>query len=743
MNQHSAFRSSLAALFSLCFTALVAQSQPQGTNIFGNVGPNFIPDSLIIFDGSDTAPCSTLLAIVISHNTAPGIGYPSPELNTYFSLKRGPGIKQVHARFTYRSSVSIPGIQYGLTMDGAPMSGSDGNVTVTQHNLQSNAPFNYQYEDNLTISYSAGDLQDTAVFTHEFGLSPLIIPYDIRFRAVLVGSTVTQPIGTFTTPSLPRFILRDPPGDQSYSSITTTDHICRGYGMSMSSSESSTGWVNAQIGVEGDVGWIVETSFAVWASGQSSSTTSSSNDVGTEINECITTTNSFSTSGDGAPEDIFMGSSVRYSYGAGIDISRPSCDSIKKSYHLVVAPYQVISSYTKTESAIRGEVIPGLVAQINSLDPVADSTLYRSTVAELEAWQNALALNDSIKTNADESGTITAFQGGGSGTEVGYITSSSKMRSVEFTASLDNGLSGEFGAAIAGSSISAGGEMTFRSEYGTSETSGSETENETTYLLEDSNGDDHFTMRIVPDSVFGTFVFILDSVNSTTSCPYEGGYQLDQPSLFVESMGNSEMTLNDVPSGTQAIFPLLICNNSNVQRDYSLKFENATNTEGGILHALGNPVNSTDNGQVVSVPAGGCLSLANLSLTQPSLNVLDFDSIIIDLFSPCETEIKSSVSISAHFTPSTGIAAASASNGAFTVRPNPSAGRFDLVTADATSGPITVTMHDGLGRVVLPQVSFTGQRIMPIDMEGVAPGTYYLTATSADQQHVLRVMVEH
>src|SRR5690606_13795875 len=117
--------------------------------------------------------------------------------------------------------------------------------------------------------------------------------------------------------------------------------------------------------------------------GQTTSTTSSSTAQNTEINECITSSSTFQTSAEGVPQDVFMGSSIRYQYGAGLDISRPTCDSIRKSYHLVVSPVTVVNSYTRSESAIREAVIPGLITQLSGLDPVADSTLYRITTSEL------------------------------------------------------------------------------------------------------------------------------------------------------------------------------------------------------------------------------------------------------------------------------------------------------------------------------------------------------------------------
>ena len=64
--------------------------------------------------------------------------------------------------------------------------------------------------------------------THEFGLRQSIggTPrWDVRFKAVMLGTQYSQILGYYNAPALPLTILRDPPGDASYSSITNASDV--------------------------------------------------------------------------------------------------------------------------------------------------------------------------------------------------------------------------------------------------------------------------------------------------------------------------------------------------------------------------------------------------------------------------------------------------------------------------------------------------------------------------------------
>lgn len=69
------------------------------------------------------------------------------------------------------------------------------------------------------------------------------------------------------------------------------------------------------------------------------------------------------------------------------------------------------------------------------------------------------------------------------------------------------------------------------------------------------------------------------------------------------------------------------------------------------MEALGDPLNSTGNGKDVTIPAGECLGISNLVLTEPTLPIGPDYSIELYLYSLCEPDISSSITIAAHYGP--------------------------------------------------------------------------------------------
>ncbi|MBK9764745.1 MAG: hypothetical protein IPO87_15690 [Flavobacteriales bacterium] len=290
-----------------------------------------------------------------------------------------------------------------------------------------------------------------------------------------------------------------------------------------------------------------------------------------------------------------------------------------------------------------------MTAQIAALTP--GTSVYDDKVNQLNVWNQALALNDSIKAAAPFALT-RAFSGGGAGQTFSQTTTTSIKRNIDYTVALEEGLSFEFGAYLAGSGVALGSSMKMRTEYGSSTGASNQNTNTMAYHLEDGDVYDSHTVDLYRDEVFGSYVFKLDSANSRTSCKYEGGYPLDQPSLSVGTLGYTSMAVNEAPIGSDVIFPLVVCNNSDTTRTYYLKFDAATNAQGAVMQAFGNTLNSNDDGIQLELLGGQCIN-TSLTLTQPNVGVLDFDNINLRLYSLCEEEyppyVRSYITISAHF----------------------------------------------------------------------------------------------
>ncbi len=512
---------------------------------------------------------------------------------------------------------------------------------------------NYQvwritYHPNYTTNLN---LQDGA---REFGLrlpnqnsgEPLC---DVRFKAVMIGTTITNILGYYDAPVLPLYIMRDPPGGQSSSSISTTSSTCFGTSQSVTNDMEEGGWFKAKLGIAGSAGLFVTEDFEFYVEGGVSVTASQSQTSDYEYKTCIEQGSELTTSDDGTPDDVFYGSSIKYAYGMAIDIQRTGCGTFTKHAAFISQPFALNHSYHYTESYIRQSVIPQAQQQLAQLTP--GSVAYKQAEQQLSVWHQMLDMNDSIK--ADAAPVITrSFNGGGTGQTYSLTRTTETMRSITYTASLSTALSLEFCAEIGGSGFSGGAEVKIRAEYGNGETNSNVYTNTMSYTLKDPDVYDNFDVIVGADNVFGTYTFLLDSATSRTSCRYEGGYHIDNPELSLGTPGNTSMTVNEVPIGTQANFPLIICNNSDTTRTYYLKFATNTNGHGAHMEASGTVLNTSDNGVFYELAGGECINPI-LYLTQPNAGVVDFDNINLYLYSLCDEEyppyIRSYITISAHY----------------------------------------------------------------------------------------------
>lgn len=503
------------------------------------------------------------------------------------------------------------------------------------------------FTSHLRITHRAGDAWDHNGVRHftlrltRFGTADL----DIRFNAIMVGTNYTNVLGYFDAPQMPLSILRDPPGDKSYSSITSSQEGCFGQTMSVSTDQSQNVWAKAKVGVQGSTGFIVETDYELYGEVGVDLTAGRTETGDREYRTCLSSTSEFTTAQDGEPDDVFIGSALRYAYGFGKIVSRQGCLPVKDA-RFCMTPVNVISSYNYSESWIRSSIIPDLQDLIVQL--VQGTPERKRAEAQLDVWNQVLSMNDAIKAGGPLEVTRN-FNGGGNGQNWSLTKSTSQTQSITTSVFVESAISAEFGAYVGGSGVSAGGELRTRTEYGSGQNASNASTNTMAYHLEDDDAGDNFSVQVRSDAVYGTYAFSLDEDVSASSCPYEGGYQIEQPQLWVGSVGNSQMTVDEVPLGSQAIFPLYVCNNSTQQRTYYLKFVAASNSEGGQLEAYGNAINGNDDGVQLLIPANTCLDVTNLYLTQPNAGVVNFEDIEVYLYSICDPSIRSSVNVSAYF----------------------------------------------------------------------------------------------
>lgn len=654
MKRHARLLAASALLLGLAATPALAQPQipiPEqfapGLLPFPPLPP-FSPYGFGVY-GTNEGPEGCAVTFQTAASTdAWNQNYGGPE--TYFSVPAGPGIQEFYAYVSYLSllpSALSPYPWWTIKVDGQVLPNCTAERVQYTDTLAGGLFWNCQVK--LRIRHTASYAWPSGV--HEFSLSPgnglppnvpQLWSNEVRFKAVMIGTSFSQIDGYYNTPVLPLYILRDPPGDASYSSISNMNDVCTGTTSSITTGNSQNGYFKARIGVAGSIPF-VGLDYNIYGEVGANISASRSETSSNEYLTCLSSSSTYTTSMTGPPDDIFICSAQRYAYGKAVITTRPACGSIVQEREFASAPVNTLNSQSPSESRIRNELIPQLITSI--ANQPAGPQRDRDTT-QLSVWYQTLAMNDAIKANAPFD-VLRSFSGGGSGQSYSLSSSNTESYAINFSSQLEEGISFEFGVNIGGSGITAGGSANFQQGYGSGENGTNVATNTVEYHLEDDDASDQFSVKVFKDQVFGTYVFVLDSTESSTSCEYEGGYQLDQPQLWIGSMGTSTAQLNEVAIGGNAIFPIYACNNTNVARTYVLTSDANSNPLGAIISGY----NGITSGSSVSltVPANSCGPVGNIYLSQPDNSVVDFDGILLTLSSACGDDISSAVSISAHF----------------------------------------------------------------------------------------------
>ena len=445
---------------------------------------------------------------------------------------------------------------------------------------------------------------------------------------------------TSMTPSIPYLVLHDPPGDESFSSITANVEHCQAVSWSTQSDNELGVWAKAKVGtkISNSFLGLAEIETEVYASATGSFSMTMSQNQSGETERCIKTSTTFSTSGDnnaisGERGDVFIGKAMLMSMGLGENISYGYQGEFINEKELVIAPTGVDSEFAYTENYIRYTLIPELEETINTSN--SDSGVHKTAKRQLEVWQQALATNDALKNS---SYTKTVSFSANAEKNLEESVSTSEINTIETSVDIDMNLAIEAGIEIAGNGISGGGNMRLRTQTGFGSGSSSNTTNSISYTLKDGDqtingpGSDNFTVGIIHDGKHGTPAFVL--VDGETSCPYEGGYQIDQPDFKFGDGSKSFSTTGEI--GETLVVPVQICNQSKYPRNYHLKLTTGTNSNGLLINVGGTVLNSTDAGHFFgSVPAEGCEE-TNLIINSPAETITNFSDIELYLYACSE-----------------------------------------------------------------------------------------------------------
>ncbi|QOJ27482.1 MAG: T9SS type A sorting domain-containing protein [Ignavibacteriales bacterium] len=437
--------------------------------------------------------------------------------------------------------------------------------------------------------------------------------------AVVTGFKPRTNAFTTTSPAVPLLILRDPPGDASYSYFSNSTSLSNSLNMYYQSTSGTD--LDSRLSLAPDfsfdVGFMysVSTEIDLTLDITSSMSYTQTGTSATELSTTITTTENFSTADDdaitGDGGDVFIGGAMNLIYGVTDVLKYNGSCGFSRETSLVVSPNGFATTFIYTADYIENFVIP-------SLESINDT-------AGVRDWQRILDYNDSLKADAEYSRNISFS----SGATAEYIESTEQTNSriFEFDMTVDASVGLEVGATING--IGGVGGFTFRTGFGAGRSSSSTvtTINEVGFSLRDDDVGDAFSVNVYKDRVYGTPVF--STVSGQSSCPWEEG------TVARDSMGlltDNSIAVNVHPDSF-AVFNLSLQNlgQLNESREFQLRVLNETNESGAVIAVNGIVLQGGLNFTVQP------MSQVNAVLTvKRGPQAYIYENIGIVLTSPCE-----------------------------------------------------------------------------------------------------------
>ncbi len=465
-------------------------------------------------------------------------------------------------------------------------------------------------------------------------------PAQFNLDALVTGVRPREQTFTTVTPQLPLMILRDPPGDASYSTVTqgAVNEVSTSFFSKDADGENAWGAVKLGVKFTTGLGFALETE--IWGSVGGAYDVTNTSVTTEESILSIETSETFATSGNdliiGDKGDVFVGAAMNLLYAAADVVSFENCQ-VTTDVDLVIANDGFATTYIYTEHHIRDGIMTQLEFLARNTNNPDSARYYRD---QKNVWAQTLAHNQTLKEQALPYLHNISFGG-----EVSYdnstTTSSTESISLEFTTEIVEEVAIEAGLDIGGVGFSGGYTATFRMDVGESETNTTTKSFTTGFHLEDDDPLDQFSVDIKKDPVYNTPVF--DLVSGTTSCPHEEGTQpRDEPELVVVNPIQA-----GIAPGEIAEFTLLLRNTSQSQetRDYSLIFDQSSNPGGAKIR-----VGASDPSVPITypVPYLGTTEVA-VTVEQVGSKIFSYEGLLFRLESDCDGSIYSEAAISAFF----------------------------------------------------------------------------------------------
>ena len=441
-------------------------------------------------------------------------------------------------------------------------------------------------------------------------------------EAVVLGRRPRQTTFTSSSPSIPFIILRDPPGDASYSYIEEGQTVCETWAFSATDAKDTEGDVTLSLGpdIEIETGtpfFSVGTAIDVTADLGYTFSSNVTNLASEEMEMCITSTRTISTSdndlivGGEMGGDVYVGGAMNFLYGITDELLY---DTANCSFYLdkgmFMFPDGFATTFLYTEYHIKNNIIP-------SLTLLGDTT-------SVKIWESIIADNEKQKKEAVFSKNLS-FDAGVV-YEESETTENSKSKTTSWVQNFSDGYSQAFGVTVNGVGASSGLAISWTKEQSKDTTKTTVDSRTVGYVLADDDIGDNFTVNIKKDKTYGTPVF--ETVSGQTQCPYEPN---TQPREGVDLAADKLVAIN-VPMNEPAIFKLKLGNKSQSEesKSYSLASSQESNPLGAII--LFNGQESLN----VGVPFGQSVDVIMSVYRGPE--AFTYENLSVSLFSDCESD---------------------------------------------------------------------------------------------------------
>lgn len=440
-------------------------------------------------------------------------------------------------------------------------------------------------------------------------------------NAVVLGKKANQTTFASASPEIPLIILRDPPGDASFSTLEEGSTTCTSFEIGVSDAREDGAEIGLSLGADltTSVGLGAEVELEVNATLDFGIAASLSYSSGKNegIETCLTTTEIFSTSdgdmivGDQGG-DLFVGAAFNFLYGTSYDLlyDEDLCE-FNIDTNLTVFPDGFATRYAYTEYHIRNVEIPRLILN--------------DSLKAVQMWHTILDRNDLLKQQAvfSENFSFSA----GSVFEKSTTSEITESTSYTFDIEKSDEFTADFGLEVNGQGFSEGLSMTL-TQSKSKEASNSNLRARTVgYSLADDDIGDNFTINIKEDKVYGTPVFEL--VSGKTMCPYETN-TLNREEVSISIDRNNAINISE---NTEAVFNLKVGNLSDEFKVYTVTPVPESNPDAAEIKISG-----MFGAQDLEIDAGSTLDLTLTVGRGPKPDVYSYQDLGVAIFSACEDD---------------------------------------------------------------------------------------------------------